>query len=207
MAENIDAERERAAFEAWVASKGDADIAWLERDKRHGFYINLTVSKWWEAWQAARRTPSASIGEDAWIAANRAPYESIGEANSVEFDGIGEGRLQQAAQGVQTELLQEIQIALDLLADTKMTTSTYVNVTNVLHHCHDAITGRGYYGAALRLSSEALTDEQIIEAMYPYMLEADGGYSCDLAQKHVVAGVRAVLRLSSEQQAEKGKKP
>jgi len=30
---NLDAER--AAFEAWLASKGDADIAWLERDKRY----------------------------------------------------------------------------------------------------------------------------------------------------------------------------
>jgi hypothetical protein len=52
----------------------------------------------WEGWTAAL----TSIGEDAWIAACSAPYESIGEANSVEFDGIGEGRLQQAAQDVKT---------------------------------------------------------------------------------------------------------
>jgi hypothetical protein len=97
------------------------------------------------------------------------PLRAAGEAKPVEFDGIktpefegiGEGGLLQAAQGVKTELLQEIQAALDLLADTKMTTSTYVNVTNVLHHCRDAITGLGYYGAAPPLSSEQPADRVI----------------------------------------------
>jgi len=65
MSDQMNMDEERAAFEAWVESKGDADVAWLERDKRHGFYINLTVSAWWEAWQAARRAaPSAPMGEE-----------------------------------------------------------------------------------------------------------------------------------------------
>lgn len=47
----------------------------------------------------------------------------------------------------QRELLTEIQQALDSLADTKMTTHTYVSMANALHHCRDALLGRGYFGA------------------------------------------------------------
>jgi hypothetical protein len=58
--QNIDAERE--AFEAWGKAQG-----WpLHRfPKEVGIpYSSQTVESHWQGWLAARRTPSASIGED-----------------------------------------------------------------------------------------------------------------------------------------------
>jgi hypothetical protein len=57
MAENIDAERERQAFEGW--------FGFGKPVKREGeTYASYDAKLSWAAWQAARRTPSASIGED-----------------------------------------------------------------------------------------------------------------------------------------------
>lgn len=53
-----------------------------------------------------------------------------------------------AGGAVKDELLAEIQLVMDLLADTKMKMSTYISAANVLHHCRDAILGRGRYGEA-----------------------------------------------------------
>jgi hypothetical protein len=74
-------------------------------------------------------------------------YEHKGNDTACRVCG-GTGRAQAPSREAAPDLLSEIATALDLLADTKMTTSTYVNVTNVLHHCRDAITGKGCYGAS-----------------------------------------------------------
>lgn len=60
---NIDAER--AAFEAWAWGAR----TWVFSDEmaktfEDGYYIEPDVQTAWAAWQAGRRTPSASIGED-----------------------------------------------------------------------------------------------------------------------------------------------
>lgn len=52
---------ERAAFEAW--SMNAAPAYGYETDDR-GRYVEYPVDTAWAAWQAARRTPSASTGED-----------------------------------------------------------------------------------------------------------------------------------------------
>ncbi|WP_075795663.1 hypothetical protein [Massilia putida] len=57
MAENIDTER--AAFEAWASLQN-----WIVDRNSFGEYRHGTARDGWDAWQAARRTPSASIGED-----------------------------------------------------------------------------------------------------------------------------------------------
>lgn len=68
MAENIDAER--AAFEAWHRSKFATKYLTGQptRDMHNGVYAEkygpANQQQMWEAWQAARRTPSASTGED-----------------------------------------------------------------------------------------------------------------------------------------------
>jgi hypothetical protein len=62
MAENIDAER--AAFEAWLRSRWPNAVRPIDEKTVTGSYAFTENNLLWEAWQAARRTPSASIGED-----------------------------------------------------------------------------------------------------------------------------------------------
>jgi hypothetical protein len=44
-----------------------------------------------------------------------------------------------------------------------------------------------------------MTDPEILEAMRPHLFQADGGYVCDTAPEHVIAGVRAVLELINQE--------
>lgn len=51
-------EQEREAFEAWISASGRADM--LEREKPHGWYLDLTITAFWTAWQAR-----ATLGKSA----------------------------------------------------------------------------------------------------------------------------------------------
>lgn len=44
---------EREQFEAWVSASGRGHM--LERETPHGWYLDLTVTAWWTAWQESRR--------------------------------------------------------------------------------------------------------------------------------------------------------
>lgn len=64
---------ERAAFEAWVSASGRAHL--LERDEKHGYYKDLTVTAWWTAWQAR----AAQSGQRAGVVEDAARYQRIRE--------------------------------------------------------------------------------------------------------------------------------
>jgi hypothetical protein len=66
--QNIDAER--AAFEAWARDTNQGYASLKGTSTPSGWrYFEVDAKAAWAAWQAGRRTPSASIGEDAWHAA------------------------------------------------------------------------------------------------------------------------------------------
>lgn len=139
MAENIDAER--AAFEAWA--KDEKAPFWAANIERHkDGYVRVATDMAWAAWQAARRTPSASIGEDelpergdavqSVIACARRVHAKFGaDSDWSEWRDLGDaladlGKLgnsaPQAAQGVSIE---DIMRLADNYADGKYTEGYY----------------------------------------------------------------------------------
>lgn len=85
----------------------------------------------------------------------------------------------QAATGAFAERIGANQTTGDLMAALRFALEAYESVRVAPAHAsqHDA----------------DISDQDIITIMFPHMLEADGGYACDIAPQHVVAGVREVL--------------
>jgi hypothetical protein len=152
---------------AWLATDldGRGDVAFTKDEARRRAGENCTefVALVPAATMASATVPHHALcpqkGYNPLCAGCDAESTTASAAHAEFVRSLGLGRAQAPSLEAAPDLLSEIATALDLLADTKMTTSTYVNVTNVLHHCRDAITGKGCYGASHAANADGDTEQ------------------------------------------------